>query len=58
MKIVILLFVQQVIEANTTIPVVLVDAKGNALSYRNIEVQSEKELPALILDYKRKMHLS
>lgn len=47
-------FVQQVIEANTTIPVVLVDAKGNALSYRNIEVQSEKELPALILDYKKK----
>lgn len=47
-------FVQQVIEANTTIPVVLVDAKGNVLSYRNIEVQSEKELPALILDYKKK----
>ncbi len=46
-------FVQQVIEANTTIPVVLVDAKDNVLSYRNIDVQSEKELPALILDYKR-----
>lgn len=53
-------FVQQVIEANTTIPVILVTQEDSVISYKNIpeRLQESRKLQQLVEEYKKAIRLS
>ena len=50
-------FVQQVIEANTTIPVILVTQEDSVISYKNIpeRLQESRKLQQLVEEYKKQV---